>query len=175
MCSVESATEEVKEHKCERQNSDEEAIEWVHECMVSWGDKLITGPFGAGDAQPKPSTEKEEMNLSRNVNISSWQTRHSEIETESSNGASTTEENTEKEEMNQEKLNAARRNVEDQCTEKREMSHEDLDIARRSVDIRRRPSTLCTCNSYAAAKRTRAGESVSCLSAKHSFRKYVSP
>ena len=44
VCSVDSATEEVKEHECERQNSDEEAIEWVHEYMDGWGNELITGP-----------------------------------------------------------------------------------------------------------------------------------
>ena len=85
VCSGESATEEVKEHECERQNNDEEAIEWVHECMDGWGDEFITGPFGAGDAQPKPKcTEKEEMDLGRKVNISSCQTRYNATETESS-------------------------------------------------------------------------------------------
>ena len=44
--------------------------------MDDWGDELITGPFGAGGAQPKPKcTEKEEMNLSKNVKISSCQAR----------------------------------------------------------------------------------------------------
>ena len=38
---VESATEEVKEHDCERQNSDEEANEWFHECIDGWGDEFI--------------------------------------------------------------------------------------------------------------------------------------
>ena len=53
VCSVESATEDVKEHECERLNSDEEAIECVHESLEGWGDEFIVGPFGAGDAQPK--------------------------------------------------------------------------------------------------------------------------
>ena len=42
VCSVESATEEVKEHESERQNSEEEAIEWFHECMDGWSDEFIT-------------------------------------------------------------------------------------------------------------------------------------
>ena len=46
-------TEEVKEHKCESHNSDEEAFDWVHECLNGWGDEFITGPLGAGDAQSK--------------------------------------------------------------------------------------------------------------------------
>ena len=45
-------------------------IEWRHECVDGWGDEVITGPFGAGDAQPKPKcTKKEEMNLGRYVKI----------------------------------------------------------------------------------------------------------
>ena len=105
--------------------------------MDVWGDEFITGPFGAGDAQPK-CTEKEEMNLSRNVYISSRQTQHNKTEIESSSHRSITEEqNTEKEEMNLEKLNAARgsvearpRKVEQKCS----MSRVDLDTARRSVE-----------------------------------------
>ena len=42
----------MKEHECESENSDEEAIEWFHECMDGWGDGFITCPFGVGDAQP---------------------------------------------------------------------------------------------------------------------------
>ena len=126
MCSIESATEEVKEHECERErereretererereNSDEEAIEWLHECMDGWGDELITGPFGAGDAQPKPKcTEKEEMNLGRKVKISSCQTRYNETETESSSAGSITEEHSREKEAINQKYNAARRCV----------------------------------------------------------------
>ena len=96
----------------ERDDSDEEAVEWVHESMDGWGDEVITGPFGAGDAQPK-CTEKEDMNLSRSVKTSLCQTRGNETEIESSSDRSMTEEQiTEKEEMNPEKLNAARRSAE---------------------------------------------------------------
>ena len=38
--------------------------------MNNWGDEMITGPFGAGDAEAK-CTVNEEMNLKRTVNISS--------------------------------------------------------------------------------------------------------
>ena len=135
VCSGESATEEVKEHECERQNNDEEAIEWVHECMDGWGDEFITGPFGAGDAQPKPKcAKKEEIYLIRNLKMSSCQTRYNETETESSSGGSITEEqSTEKEEIKQKYINAARCSVE-VSTRMLEMNDMDLDTARRSVE-----------------------------------------
>ena len=66
VCSVESTTEELKEHECESDDCDKDAMEWLHECMDDGGDEAITGPFTAADAQPK-CTEKEEMNLSRTV------------------------------------------------------------------------------------------------------------
>ena len=90
----------------------------------------------AGDAQPK-EIEKEEMNLSRNVKISSCQTRYNEKEIErSSDGFIIEEQSTEKEEMKLEKFNADRCSVEPRCRkfEKCEMNHEDLDTAHRSVE-----------------------------------------
>ena len=58
VCSVGLATEEMKEHKSERQNSDEEAIDWVQECMDGCGDEFITVPSG-------PETHETEMHNER--------------------------------------------------------------------------------------------------------------
>ena len=44
--SVESATEEAKEHECEFDSSDEEIFDWIHECMEVWGDEVATDPHG---------------------------------------------------------------------------------------------------------------------------------
>ena len=84
--------------------------------MNVWGDKIITGPFGAGGAEVK-CTEDGEMSPDRIVKISSCQSYDDETEIESSSDGSITEEQkcTEKEEMNPEKLNAARRSVEVRC------------------------------------------------------------
>ena len=41
--SVESATEEEKEHECEFDSSDEEIFDWIHECMEVCGDEIATG------------------------------------------------------------------------------------------------------------------------------------
>ena len=76
------------------------------------GRRVCHRPFGTGDAQPK-STEKEDMNLSRNVKISSCQTRDNETEIESpSDGSITEEQSAEKEEMIQKDVNVARCSVE---------------------------------------------------------------
>ena len=67
VCSVEPATEELKENECQNNDYDEEAIEWVHECMNDRGNAFITGAFGAGYARAT-CTEKGEMNPER-INI----------------------------------------------------------------------------------------------------------
>ena len=45
VCSAESATEEQNEPECEIDNSDEDAFDWIRECMEVWGDEVITGPL----------------------------------------------------------------------------------------------------------------------------------
>ena len=103
--------------------------------MNDWGDEIIAGPIGAGDAEAK-CTKKGEMNPERIVNISSFQTYDDETEIESSSDRSITDEQkcTENGEMSLEKLDAARCSVEVKCTEKGEMSLEKVDAACCSVE-----------------------------------------
>ena len=54
--SVESTTEEEKEHECEFDSSDEEVFDWIHECMEAWGDEVIAGPVPAG--RPETHSKK---------------------------------------------------------------------------------------------------------------------
>ena len=45
VCSVESATGEEKDHECEIDNSNEDAFNWIYECMKVCGDEVITDPL----------------------------------------------------------------------------------------------------------------------------------
>ena len=51
VCSVESATDTENEHRCEIDNSDEDALNWIHENMKVWGDEVATDPLPRGGSE----------------------------------------------------------------------------------------------------------------------------
>ena len=42
VCSVDPAAQEDNKYECEIENSDEDAFDWIHECMKVWCDEVIT-------------------------------------------------------------------------------------------------------------------------------------
>ena len=60
VCSVESATDEENDHECEIDNSNEDAFDWIHECMRVWGDEVTTDPLPVGGRRRTAKRDRAE-------------------------------------------------------------------------------------------------------------------
>ena len=111
VCSVESTTDTENEHECEINDSDEDALNWIHENMKVWGDEVATDPLprgGVGDARVKEIKQEETSSCAQAIRQARFSVQ----------------------------LGAARcsNKLKIQEHEEWEMSNEAIDAARRSVD-----------------------------------------
>ena len=64
VCSIDPAAQEGNEYERDIENSDEDAFDWIHECMKVWCDEVITDPLprggGGGGHTGKRDREKRE-------------------------------------------------------------------------------------------------------------------
>ncbi len=58
VCSIESAVTEDKEYECESESGDEDAFDWIHECMEAWSDEGNTGPLPEGGSETHTEKRK---------------------------------------------------------------------------------------------------------------------